>query len=135
MFWVPIKEVEVFQYYGPVYDLTVSPEHHYPCNGFLVHNCHEPFGMVVVEALSCGTPVIAYKRGAMPEIIQHGKTGFLCEGRPSSEPSHPYPFDELEQMCEAVKRVGELSREEIRKDSVERWPYIRSAQEYVGIIT
>lgn len=39
----------------------------------------EPFGMAVIEALACGTPVVAMKRGAMPEIIQHGKNGFLAE--------------------------------------------------------
>src|SRR5690606_31256138 len=37
----------------------------------------EPFGLSVAEAMLCGTPVIAYRRGAMPELIQHGKTGFL----------------------------------------------------------
>ena len=39
----------------------------------------EPFGMAVIEALACGTPVIAMKRGAMPEIIEHGVNGFLAE--------------------------------------------------------
>lgn len=38
----------------------------------------EPFGMAVIEALACGTPVVAMNRGAMPEIIEHGKTGFLA---------------------------------------------------------
>lgn len=40
---------------------------------------NEPFGMVMVEAMACGTPVIAYKRGSTPEVIVHGKNGFLAE--------------------------------------------------------
>ncbi len=39
----------------------------------------EPFGIVMAEALACGTPVIAFRRGAVPEVVEHGKTGFICE--------------------------------------------------------
>jgi glycosyltransferase involved in cell wall biosynthesis len=38
----------------------------------------EPFGLVMIEALACGTPVLAYPNGAAPEIVRHGETGFLC---------------------------------------------------------
>lgn len=44
----------------------------------------EPFGLVVVEALASGTPVVAWRRGAMPEIVEHGKTGFLVEDIPGA---------------------------------------------------
>jgi glycosyltransferase involved in cell wall biosynthesis len=57
---------------------------------------HEPFGLVMTEALACGTPVITFAEGAAPEIVEHGKTGFLCD-------------DEAE-MVDAVRRVGELDR-------------------------
>ncbi len=40
----------------------------------------EPFGLSVAEAMMCGTPVIAYNRGSMPELIRHGETGFLASG-------------------------------------------------------
>jgi glycosyltransferase involved in cell wall biosynthesis len=40
----------------------------------------EPFGLVMVEAMACGTPVIAYRNGAAPEVVKDGRTGFLCEG-------------------------------------------------------
>ncbi len=43
-------------------------------------NFDEPFGLSVVEAMACGTPVIAHRRGSMPELIRHGETGFLLEG-------------------------------------------------------
>jgi glycosyltransferase involved in cell wall biosynthesis len=39
---------------------------------------HEPFGLVMIEALACGTPVLAFPEGAAPEIVEHGRTGFLC---------------------------------------------------------
>ena len=42
---------------------------------------HEPFGMVMIEALACGTPVLAPRRGAAPEIVNHGITGFLCDSK------------------------------------------------------
>jgi len=55
---------------------------------------HEPFGLVMVEALACGTPVISFPEGAAPEIIEDGRTGFLCD-------------DEAE-MATAIGRLGEL---------------------------
>ena len=39
----------------------------------------EPFGLIMIEALACGTPVIARRRGSVPEVIEHGVTGFVCE--------------------------------------------------------
>lgn len=61
----------------------------------------EPFGLVVVEAMACGTPVIAFRRGAMPEIIEHGKNGFLV--------------DTVEEMVEAMRHVDEIDRKICRK--------------------
>jgi glycosyltransferase involved in cell wall biosynthesis len=48
----------------------------------------EPFGLVMAEALACGTPVIAWNNGSVPEVIEHGKTGFIIEG--IADPSRPY---------------------------------------------
>jgi glycosyltransferase involved in cell wall biosynthesis len=39
----------------------------------------EPFGLVMIEAMACGTPVIAWRRGSVPELIEHGVTGFIVE--------------------------------------------------------
>ena len=57
----------------------------------------EPFGLVMIEAMACGTPVIAYNRGSVPEIIDDGKTGFIVE-------------DEISAVAD-VGRLGELDRQ------------------------
>ena len=61
---------------------------------------NEPFGMVMLEALACGTPVLAFPEGAAPEVVDDGRTGFLCE-------------DE-EAMVEAIGRLSELDRSDCR---------------------
>jgi glycosyltransferase involved in cell wall biosynthesis len=60
----------------------------------------EPFGLVMIEALACGTPVLSFPEGAAPEIVEDGKTGFLCH-------------DELD-MAEAIGRISQLDRVECR---------------------
>jgi len=59
-------------------------------------NFEEPFGLSVVEALASGTPVIASNRGSMPELIDHGVTGFLV--------------DSVHQAVDAIDRIGEIDR-------------------------
>ena len=66
---------------------------------------NEPFGMAVIEALACGTPVIAMKRGAMPEIIEHGVNGFLAKNE--------------EEFAEYMARIDEIDPADCRA-SVER---------------
>ena len=56
----------------------------------------EPFGIVLTEALACGTPVLAYRRGSIPEIIEGGVTGFIC--------------DNLEEMVTAIDRLPLIQR-------------------------
>lgn len=56
----------------------------------------EPFGMVMVEAMACGVPVIGLRYGAVPEVIIDGKTGFIC--------------DSVDEMVDGVKRLGEIDR-------------------------
>ena len=59
----------------------------------------EPFGLVMIEAMACGTPVIAFNRGSVPEVVEDGVTGFIVE-------------DETGAIG-AVDRLGHLSREKI----------------------
>ncbi len=61
---------------------------------------NEPFGMVMIEAMACGTPVLAFPEGAAPEVVNDGVTGFLC--------------DDEAAMVEALGRLGELKREDCR---------------------
>jgi glycosyltransferase involved in cell wall biosynthesis len=79
----------------------------------------EPFGLVMIEAMACGTPVIAYNRGSVPEIIEDGLTGFVVE-------------DEAGAIG-AVDRLGHLSRERIRKRFEERFTSRRMAQDYLSV--
>ena len=120
VFWIPVRKVEEVDYSGPVYDLTVAPEHMYSCNGFIVHNCHEPFGLTLVESLACNTPVIASRMGAFPEIIKHGETGFLCRNKA--------------EYLEAIDQVGDLPAGAPRADAEARWHYLRAAQDYIKLL-
>jgi len=61
---------------------------------------HEPFGLNMIEAQACGTPVIAYKRGSVPEVVKDGKTGFIVNS--------------IDKGVRAVKRIDEIKREDCR---------------------
>ncbi|SDV51006.1 glycosyltransferase family 4 protein [Chitinasiproducens palmae] len=78
----------------------------------------EPFGLVMIEAMACGTPVIAYNRGSVPEVIDNGVSGFIVE-------------DELSAVA-AVNRLPTLSRAAVRQRFEERFTARRMAQEYVA---
>ncbi len=77
----------------------------------------EPFGLVMIEAMACGTPVIAYRGGAVPEVMEEGHTGFIVE--------------ELEDAVEAVRRVPELSRKRCREVFEQRFTATRMAHDYL----
>jgi glycosyltransferase involved in cell wall biosynthesis len=79
----------------------------------------EPFGLVMIEAMACGTPVIAYDGGAVPEVIKEGQTAFIAKN--------------IEGTVEAVRRVPELSRAYCRKVFEKRFTVTRMARDYVKI--
>ncbi|MBR0718968.1 glycosyltransferase family 4 protein [Bradyrhizobium liaoningense] len=79
-------------------------------------NWPEPFGLVMIEAMACGTPVIAYRSGSVPEVIEDGVTGFIVDGE--------------EQAIEAVKESARLDRRKIRARFEERFSASRMAREY-----
>jgi glycosyltransferase involved in cell wall biosynthesis len=78
----------------------------------------EPFGLVMIEAMACGTPVIAYDRGSVPEVMENGVTGFIVS--------------EIEQAVEAVGRVRDLSRARCREVFEKRFTASRMASDYVN---
>ncbi|HXQ21399.1 MAG TPA: glycosyltransferase family 4 protein [Candidatus Acidoferrales bacterium] len=79
----------------------------------------EPFGLVMIEALACGTPVIGWRTGSVPEVITDGVTGFVV--------------DSIEQAVQAVERVGGLSRRACRQVFEERFDAARMARDYVEV--
>jgi glycosyltransferase involved in cell wall biosynthesis len=78
----------------------------------------EPFGLVMIEAMACGTPVIAYRSGSVPEVVEHGVTGFVVENE--------------EQAIKAVGELGRLDRRRVRARFEERFSAKRMAREYEG---
>jgi glycosyltransferase involved in cell wall biosynthesis len=79
----------------------------------------EPFGLVMIEAMSCGTPVIAYRRGSVAEIVQDHVSGFIV--------------DTIEEAVDAVRRAGNLDRAEVRAEFERRFTAERMARDYVSI--
>jgi glycosyltransferase involved in cell wall biosynthesis len=77
----------------------------------------EPFGLVMVEAMACGTPVIAYRGGSVPEVIEEGVTGFIVH--------------DLEEAVRAAERIPGLSRWRCRQRFEERFSAARMARDYL----
>ncbi|PJE57435.1 MAG: glycosyl transferase [Candidatus Portnoybacteria bacterium CG10_big_fil_rev_8_21_14_0_10_38_18] len=85
-----LTENQLSDFYGPAKALL------YPIEW------EEPFGLVVAEAMACGTPVIAYRRGSMSELIENGKTGFVVDSK-------------IDLLVEAMKKVNSIDRTHVRK--------------------
>ena len=79
----------------------------------------EPFGIVMAEALACGTPVVGTPRGAVPEVVRDGETGFVRAG--------------LEALAAAVDRVGEIDRAACRADCEERFSADAVVEAYLTV--
>jgi glycosyltransferase involved in cell wall biosynthesis len=79
----------------------------------------EPFGLVMIEAMACGTPIIAFRMGSAPEIIEDGVSGFLV--------------DTIEEAVGAVQRIRSLDRAEGRRAFEERFTVDRMTQDYLAI--
>jgi glycosyltransferase involved in cell wall biosynthesis len=80
----------------------------------------EPFGLVMIESLAAGTPVIALRRGSVPEVIEDGVTGFIC--------------DDVDEMVEATQRLGEIDPEACRQHA-ERFSAEEMCRGYVDVYT
>ena len=79
----------------------------------------EPFGIVMVEAMACGTPVIAWARGAAPETVEQGVTGFLVE--------------DMDEAVRAVGRLHEIDRRVVRQTFERRFTADRMANDYIKL--
>lgn len=79
----------------------------------------EPFGIVMIEAMGCGTPVIAFKRGSVPEIIDEGQTGFIVEN--------------VDEAVKALKKIDQLSRDVCRQIFEQRFSVTNMVHQYVKL--
>jgi glycosyltransferase involved in cell wall biosynthesis len=79
----------------------------------------EPFGLVLIEAMACGTPVLAYRRGSIPEVIEHGVTGYVC--------------DNLNEMVQAVSGLSLIDRNRCREVFERRFTVERMVRDYVTL--
>jgi glycosyltransferase involved in cell wall biosynthesis len=77
----------------------------------------EPFGMVMVESMACGTPVISYNRGAAPEIVKNGKNGFLVKNR--------------KEMIRAIAKIDTITRKDCRKHVEEKFSPKAAAEKHI----
>jgi glycosyltransferase involved in cell wall biosynthesis len=82
-------------------------------------NWPEPFGLVMIEAMACGTPVVAFHRGSVAEIVENGLTGFVVE-------------DEI-SACGAIRQLPQLSRQRIRERFEQRFTARRMADDYLKV--
>ncbi len=79
----------------------------------------EPFGLSMIEAMACGTPVIAYRRGAIPEVVDEGETGYIV--------------GDIEEAVAAVPRAAALDRARIRRRAEERFSQGRMVEDYLRV--
>jgi glycosyltransferase involved in cell wall biosynthesis len=79
----------------------------------------EPFGLVLIESMACGTPVIAFRKGSVPEVIDHGKTGFIVKN--------------IDESLDAVEQIQHFNRERCREIFEERFSARRMAADYAKI--
>ncbi len=103
----PLIDGRLITYVGPVDNLRKNELLGGAAALLLPVEWEEPFPVVLPEALLCGTPVIAFRRGGVPEGIDHGRTGFLC--------------DTAEGMAEAVGRLGVIDRATCRAEAERRF--------------
>jgi glycosyltransferase involved in cell wall biosynthesis len=80
---------------------------------------YEPFPVVLTESLACGTPVIAFRQGGVPEGVRHGQTGFLC--------------DTPDEMAAYIERLSEIDRAECRNDALANFSDDRIARDYLDL--
>ena len=115
----PLMSLPFVEYLGEINDAQ-KPEFLSGAIALLVSiDWPEPFGLVMIEAMACGTPVIAFNRGSVPEIVEDGLTGFIVEDETSA--------------VGAVGQLSTLSRERVRARFEERFTARRMANEYLAV--
>ncbi len=104
------------KYIGMI-DRSELPKYYQKAKATLVPvKWEEPFGLVIIESMACGTPVIAFRRGSIPELIVDGKTGFIVET--------------IEEMVEAIKKIESIDRLYCRKHVEENFSVEKMVDSY-----
>jgi glycosyltransferase involved in cell wall biosynthesis len=116
---LPLLDGANIEYVGEITDLEKSA--FLSCAVALLNpiDWPEPFGLVMIEAMACGTPIIAFNRGSVPEVVDDGLTGFIVEDEKGA--------------IGALDRLSQLSRESIRRQFEKRFTARRMAQEYLAV--
>jgi glycosyltransferase involved in cell wall biosynthesis len=115
----PLLEHPLIEYMGEICDADKNDFLGGACALLFPIDWPEPFGIVMIEALACGTPVIAYRNGSVPEIVETGETGFIVS--------------DGEGAAEAVRRIPALSRRRCRDLFEQRFTSQRMARDYVAV--
>lgn len=87
----------------------------------------EPFGLVMVEAMACGTPVIAFKKGSVPEVVKHGKTGFVIAKKDKKGKRN------IAGLVKAIKKIDEIKRKDCRQRVEENFSFPKMVDRYEEI--
>ncbi len=115
----PLLDQPFVEYLGEITDAEKTEFLGHACALLFPIDWREPFGLVMIEALACGTPVIAWRHGSVSEVLEDGVTGFIVE--------------ELEDAVAAVAKLGSLSRRRCRSAFEERFSARRMAREYLTL--
>jgi glycosyltransferase involved in cell wall biosynthesis len=114
----PLLDPPFIEYIGEINDQEKSEFLNGAIGLLVTIDWPEPFGLVMIEAMACGTPVIAFNRGSVPEIVEPDITGFIVE-------------DELSAV-NAVSRITQIDRRRVRKRFEERFTARRMALDYMA---
>lgn len=115
----PLMDHPLIEYLGEISD---AEKGHFLGDAAAVlctYDWPEPFGIVLIEALACGTPVFAYRRGSIPEIIEDGVTGFIC--------------DTLDEMVAKIDRLPLIKRQRCRESFQARFTAERMVKDYLAV--
>jgi glycosyltransferase involved in cell wall biosynthesis len=115
----PLLDHPLIEYLGEITDAEKNDFLGGACALLAPFDWPEPFGLVFIEALACGTPVLAYRRGSVPEIIDDGITGYICK--------------RMSELTAATKQVSLLDRRRCREVFEARFTVDRMVQDYLNV--
>ena len=115
----PLLDDPLIEFVGEIGDADKAAFLSGACGLLFPIDWPEPFGLVMIEAMACGTPTIAFRRGSVPEVMAEGETGFICET--------------VDEAVEAVERLPEISRAGCRQVFEQRFTAARMARDYVSV--